>query len=357
VSREEEAILWRALERIPDVYREPMILFYREDKSVERVASELELSEDAVKQRLSRGPKLLHEEVAAFVEGTLSRTAPREEFSRAVLAMLPAAPVATVGVSAAGKGAAMVKSGWMALWLAPFIGVFAAIMVNWLSVRDAPTARERRFQTSAYIGLWTFSLVWAVAGQFAMQALSQHFSWSAPIFYASMTGFWWIYAIFVATFTVLFLRRVVAMRRQGEEMGETCYAKTPTLGSSLGTIAGLHVALFSWLIWLAWRAHDQVTAGIVTVIMLVLGIWQFIDVHGKSERDAFRGTVGHLALGWGIVLAIFNLRLDVWLAAFRGTDVAGIHRLLPLWALPLATLTVLVWTGALVAMTKPARAA
>jgi len=55
VTREEEAILWRALERIPDTYREPLILFYREQQSVERVAAELELSEDAVKQRLSRG--------------------------------------------------------------------------------------------------------------------------------------------------------------------------------------------------------------------------------------------------------------------------------------------------------------
>jgi DNA-directed RNA polymerase specialized sigma24 family protein len=47
VSREEETILWRALERIPDTYREPLILFYREEKSIERVAAELELSEDA----------------------------------------------------------------------------------------------------------------------------------------------------------------------------------------------------------------------------------------------------------------------------------------------------------------------
>ena len=47
MSREEETILWRALERIPDTFREPLILFYREEKSIERVAAELELSEDA----------------------------------------------------------------------------------------------------------------------------------------------------------------------------------------------------------------------------------------------------------------------------------------------------------------------
>jgi len=55
VSQEEEAILWRALGRVPELYREPLILFYREHKSIENMAVELDLSEDAVKQRLSRG--------------------------------------------------------------------------------------------------------------------------------------------------------------------------------------------------------------------------------------------------------------------------------------------------------------
>src|SRR5262245_22698024 len=52
VSREEEAILWRSLERIPESYREPLILFYREQQSIESVARSLERSEDAVKRRL-----------------------------------------------------------------------------------------------------------------------------------------------------------------------------------------------------------------------------------------------------------------------------------------------------------------
>jgi len=30
ISNEEEAILWRSLERIPETYREPLVLFYRE---------------------------------------------------------------------------------------------------------------------------------------------------------------------------------------------------------------------------------------------------------------------------------------------------------------------------------------
>ena len=96
ISREEEAILWRSLERIPELYREPLILFYREHQSIESVAAELDLSEDAVKQRLSRGRKLLQEEVQAFVESALSRTAPGQAFAGAVLAALPAAPAAAL---------------------------------------------------------------------------------------------------------------------------------------------------------------------------------------------------------------------------------------------------------------------
>ena len=59
IGEEEKAILWRSLERIPEIYREPLVLFYREHQSIEAVARDLELTEDAVKQRLSRGRKLL----------------------------------------------------------------------------------------------------------------------------------------------------------------------------------------------------------------------------------------------------------------------------------------------------------
>jgi len=92
ITREREAILWRALQRVPETYREPLILYYREQRSVERVAAELDLSEDAVRQRLSRGRRLLHEQVIAFVEGTLERTAPGESFTLAVVGTLPLLP-------------------------------------------------------------------------------------------------------------------------------------------------------------------------------------------------------------------------------------------------------------------------
>src|ERR1700679_3368320 len=34
ITNEEQAILWRSLGRIPEIYREPLVLFYREHQSV-----------------------------------------------------------------------------------------------------------------------------------------------------------------------------------------------------------------------------------------------------------------------------------------------------------------------------------
>src|SRR5262249_55987784 len=80
ISDEEQALLWRALQRVPETYREPLVLFYREQQSIEAVAQALCVSEDAAKQRLSRGRRLLQDQLQAFVEGALARSAPGTAF-------------------------------------------------------------------------------------------------------------------------------------------------------------------------------------------------------------------------------------------------------------------------------------
>src|SRR5262245_42813283 len=116
VKREEERLLWRALAGLPENYREPMVLFYREHQSVAEVASGLDLSEDVVKQRLSRGRAMLREELTALVESTLSRSRPTAAFTAGVLAALPLVSASTVSAGAAagavgGKVAAEVSKG------------------------------------------------------------------------------------------------------------------------------------------------------------------------------------------------------------------------------------------------------
>ena len=100
---DESALVWRALAALPEQYREPLVLYYREEASMETVAQALELSEETVRQRLSRGRKLLQEEVALAVEQALGRTKPGSGFTQRALAAIPLGKSASVaGVKAAG---------------------------------------------------------------------------------------------------------------------------------------------------------------------------------------------------------------------------------------------------------------
>jgi RNA polymerase sigma factor (sigma-70 family) len=169
INLEEEAILWRSLEQIPHLYREPLVLFYREQQSITCVAEKLELSEDAVKQRLSRGRKLLTEEVMAFVEGTLQRTNPGKAFTLGVLAALPlfatSAKAAAIGATAA-KGSVISKSAAAAasfgFFFAPVIGVLAGALGTRIGIDSARSSRDRQFRIKMARIDWSLVLAFNV---------------------------------------------------------------------------------------------------------------------------------------------------------------------------------------------------
>jgi len=152
ISNEEAALLWRSLERIPEIYREPLVLFYREHQSIEAVADKLELTEDTVKQRLSRGRKLLHEQVLSFVEGALERTSPGKVFTLAVLAALPSltmtAKAGVIGATAAKGGAAAAKAagaGWLSALFSPLFILFGIYSPYKIGMAEARSDHERSY--------------------------------------------------------------------------------------------------------------------------------------------------------------------------------------------------------------------
>ncbi len=91
ISHEEARLLWQSIERIPEAYRIPLVLYYREGCSVQYVAEMLGISSNAAKQRLFRGRQMVREEVAKFVEGALEKTRPRRSLAPGVLAALSGA--------------------------------------------------------------------------------------------------------------------------------------------------------------------------------------------------------------------------------------------------------------------------
>lgn len=102
-QRDEHAFVFRALADLPEKYRLPLVLYYREEQSTARVASALSISPDAVRQRLSRGRQLLRDRVENSLSETLRRNAPTQAFTLAVatgigLAKPTSASAATLAV-------------------------------------------------------------------------------------------------------------------------------------------------------------------------------------------------------------------------------------------------------------------
>ena len=229
ISREEEAILWRSLQKIPGIYREPMILFYREQQSVERVAQALELSEDAVKQRLARGRKLLHEQVAAFVEGALRQSTPGRAFTFGVLAALPlyatSAKAATVGALAA-KGSTLASAtGVVAVFnllLGPFVGLLGAYFGARAGIESARTPRELQYVVRSIKRAIVSMLL--VNGAFAVFILAATTWWSVhPVFFAISS------TIFGALYTGLIVVGAFQFNRKRQQVYEEEKRQHPEL--------------------------------------------------------------------------------------------------------------------------------
>jgi RNA polymerase sigma factor (sigma-70 family) len=350
VSREEEALLWRALERIPQLYREPLILFYREHQSIENVAAEMDLSEDAVKQRLSRGRKMLHEQVESFVENTLRKTTPTPAFSDAVLAALPLATNSIVSASAAGaagKGAAAVKSSLLMAFLLPFVGIFTGFGAQWLMFRGntGGPARLRLIIT------WAIVLTFAIGGQALVQVLGHRFAWSDPVFFAATAGFWWFYAMSLATW----IAPMYWHSRAQAAAGPTAHPelKPMTTPAYAAVVAGTHIMMFWGVINLAWQEQDRLGAAVIVGLMTALGIWNFFKFRGLAGKAMGPAYILQIASCTAAFLAVFNLRFDMWVARGYGISIAELHQRMPVWLVPTLTLVLVVWTTILAVMTKP----
>jgi len=215
VHEEEQALMWSALERVPEIYREPLVLYYREHRSVEHVAAALDLTEDTVKQRLARGRKILQEQVLAFVEGALARTTPGKLFTIATLAALPAfvvpttAQAAVVGAGFAAKGGALAKTTALATFIASSSGVISALLTLRANLDQARTPRERRVVVkvtiAVFVGAWAFlGALW----------LARAGSWRWWDYRALFAGFAQVLVVgFLVAFPVILIRIMAYTRR------------------------------------------------------------------------------------------------------------------------------------------------
>ena len=140
-EREAASLVWRALEELPDDVREPLVLYYRGDQSVREVADSLGLSEEAARQRLSRGRKALRAGVAEIVERALAASKPGAAFTAAVVAALGNdAAAAPTGASKPVAAAATSGPAAILLPVAIVAGALAIGVTLWVSRSSASPA-------------------------------------------------------------------------------------------------------------------------------------------------------------------------------------------------------------------------
>jgi RNA polymerase sigma factor (sigma-70 family) len=152
LADEERALLWSVLSKLPQPYRETMILYYRQGQSTSAVALAMDTTEDSVRQRLARGRTMLREQVAKSLERQLTSSSPGPAFAVAIMAALPALVPHTVKAAtlgAATKGSASVAGGGVLALISsmsgPLLAVTMAVRGTWQAVQSARSARERRF--------------------------------------------------------------------------------------------------------------------------------------------------------------------------------------------------------------------
>lgn len=325
MSQEEEAILWRVLETLPRAYRDALVLYYRSGDSTAEVADTLELSAEAVRQRLARGRAMLNERVARLVESGLRRSNPAKTFAANVLAALPLASVKTgVAATMAAKSTAAAKTGGI-LGIAGFAAAaLGAATGGILAIRGriqmARSDRERRFLVRAS---WGFP-VWAVfflvtihvvaslsGGVITINNLWDAAEWS--LVWVAGFGVWVTYSIWMTR------RQVRIQMEEGTFEGSTelRFGKVdPTKKGWRAIVYGGLAAMifggpFPLLLLVAGAAGDWLVCSALTVLAVAAWLKCAAAIMHRPERirTIFVGVWWGMAL---LTLATFNLRFHSW---------------------------------------------
>jgi RNA polymerase sigma factor (sigma-70 family) len=316
IDKELQEIVWAAVGRVPQKYREPLVLFYREQQSVSQVAADLGLSEPIVRQRLHRGRQFIKAEVASLVEDTLARSGPGKAFTVAVVAALPAiitptASAAVVGIAAKGAPAAktVLAAGLSGAILCPILGLLGGLLGAWCGIRNTKSPRERRFMI--WVTIFTELLIFAVLGLPLTLAL------------AGLVPPWvcWLCAVvfLVILWPLIFWSNAHQRRIQIEEgtcrQAERGLAHVPRPGVR-GGFAGPIFGGTLWLLILTGLAGDWVSFSVIVGcdVLLWLGATALCARHPQRYWSvALLMACALLAM----TLAAVNLRWTTWMGGYR----------------------------------------
>ena len=250
-ARDERRLVVEALADLPGDAREVVILYYREGESVAQVADLLDLTPEAVRQRLSRGRRRMRETVAERLSRALSRTAPGAAFTAAVLTGLNVAAPTVAASAAIGTGAKVAGTSVVAKLAIALAGIVAGASGGILGVLVGVRWEARNANTDERRQLWRFALT----GVGLVLAMSVGFTLSGPtdtwivptlVYLAFGMGLGWMYLVWLPRITA---PRLAAERAADPQAAarQRRQARLSRLGFIVGALtggAGLLAALF-----------------------------------------------------------------------------------------------------------------
>ncbi len=145
-----ERVVVDALARVPETYRDVLVLYYREQQSIHEVSGALGITEAAALQRLARGRQYLADGLTSLVEKSLRGQRLKRNLAVTVVAALPMIAPSRVDAATSSHGGPMIK---LALAVASFaaIGTTAYVVHDSHSEPAAPTAVVARAPDRAHI--------------------------------------------------------------------------------------------------------------------------------------------------------------------------------------------------------------
>ena len=139
VEQEMHAHLWELLRGLSPRYREVMVLYYREQLDTPTLAAQLGISVSAAQQRLSRGRRMIREELERSLADELRRSRPGDAFGRRVAAALPVLPLAAPPAASTATTALSSLTGVLVMHKAIYVVVAAvAVLLFEYALRDKP---------------------------------------------------------------------------------------------------------------------------------------------------------------------------------------------------------------------------
>jgi len=295
------------------------------------VADTLELSEEVVRQRLSRGRAILSDRVARYVETGLRSTGPTKAFTLAVLSALPAftssaSAAGTLATTAKGVGATKVAGlgGSLGYVLSQLFFLVSGCTMIVADIQQAKSPRERAFLARLFGGFAVLFVMFIgiLAALIVFEA-------------ANPTSVGGLTVGFVGTITALILwadRRHKRIRREEGTLIDRADSRVPfgdphATGFKRNVYARLGCLIFgptSALIWLAQKGGDSNIPGIVFIASCILYA-ACCRATLRAPQNAWRIMV----IAWSgvtlLALGVVNSCWHAWMGATPAWHLLGVN--------------------------------